>query len=337
MREPVIRIYEPGKKPTKFIPSTKDHPLIDEIASGENLFANSDQSSDTVLNNYLRGNPFLYNPKTDNVVVSSLEDFIIKAKKEEMAFGDVIRNPKFSPKQRKKIIKKAFISWKKEYTEKKNQTFKENDKVIEVIGDISYLEYTIKAKLLLIFIFILLLFLVVTDSALWELIKQKTFGYTIYMSITQMYGKMNWLKIVGNVGVYACLVLIFYSSIYSFIIKDFRKNYKLAQAFLTNSEVSISRDFKKKYNKAKRYYLKRINNKKYPFFPPLNIEEVQEGKMNITIFNEICKATIDRAYVVKKSKPYFSALNNILKFLGYGCAIIIVALSLYSIIINIFS
>ncbi len=337
MREPVIRIFEPGSKPKKYKQSDKDHPMIDEVATSEFMFPNMDSSSDTVLNNYLRGNPFLYNPKTDTVVVNSLEDFIIKAKKEEIAFGDVLRNPKYSPHRRKRIIKTAFKNWKNEYNQKKNQTFKENDKVIEVIGDISYLEYSWKAKLVLLITFIVLLFLAVTDSALWNLIKQGTFGYTIYSSLVQMYTNMYWLKIVGNVGVYLCLFLIFYSSIYSYVIKDFRKNYKLAQSFLTNSEASISRDFKKKYNKARRYYLKRINNKKYPYFPPLGIEEVQEGKMNITIFNEICKVTIDRAYVVKRSKPYFSAVNTTLRFLGYGCALVLVVMSLYNIIINIFS
>ena len=51
-----------------------------------------------------------------------------------------------------------------------------------------------------------------------------------------MYQNFSWLKIVGNVGIYISLTLIFYSTIYSFIIKDFRKNYKLAQDFLTSSE-----------------------------------------------------------------------------------------------------
>lgn len=337
MKQPVIRVFEPGSKPTKYKQTEKDHPLIDEIAASEFMFPNRDMNSDSMLNNYLRGNPFLYNPTIDNVAVSSIEDFIIKTKREEMAFGDVLRNPKYTPRQRKKIINKAFKNWKDEYTLKKNKTFKENDKVIEVIGDISYLEYSWKAKLILLITFVVLLFLVITDSAIWNIIKQGSLGYSIYTSIVEMYVKMNWLKIVGNVGIYLCLVLIFYSSIYSFVIKDFRKNYKLAQDFLTNSEVSISREFKKKYNKARRYYLKRIDNKKYPFFPPLGIEEVQEGKMNITIFNEICKVTIDRAYIVKKSKPYFSAFNAALRFLGYASAVIIVALSLYSIVLSIFS
>lgn len=336
MRAQDLRIFEPNRK-NKYKISDKEHPLIDEISSGEEMFKNVDVNSDTVLYNFLRSNPFLYNPETTSVVVDTIEDFLIKTKKDEIALGDILRNPKYTPKQRKKIIKGAFKNWYKDYNVKKNKTFKENDKVIQVIGEISYLEYTWKSKLLLLVTFLVLLFLVITDSIIWNNLKETSFGYTMYKSITQMYQNFSWLKIVGNVGIYISLTLIFYSTIYSFIIKDFRKNYKLAQDFLTSSEVSISREFKKKFRKARNYYIKRVDDKKYPFFPPLDIAEVQEGKMNITIFNEICNATIDRAYIVKKSKPYITALNSTLRFSSYASALVVLALSIYTIVVNIFS
>lgn len=335
-KEPVIKIYELNKG-NKFKETNKEHPLLDEITSTEFAFANHNLTGESLLTNYLHTNPFLYNPETTDVVVHSIEDFMIEVKREKMAFGDVLRNPKFKPKQRKKIIKRAFKKWRKDYLQKKNQTFKENDKVVEIIGELEFSESSLKTKLLIGLVFVLLMFLVITDSLVWNVLKEGSFGYVIYKSITLMYEKMMWLKIVGNLGIYLTLILIFHSSIYAFIIKDFKKNYKLAQAFLNNSEKTISREFNKKYKKARRYYLKRINNKKYPFFPPLNIEEVQEGKMNIKIFNEICKATIDRAYVVKKSKPYINSFKMLLQITGFVSAGIIVVMTLYNVILNIFS
>lgn len=332
--EPVVKVYELNKN--KFQLSKKEHPLLDEIASADITFSKNDLTGESVYTNYLYTNPFLYNPDTTDVVVHSIEDFMVDIKNEKIAFGDVIRNPRFKPKQRKKIIKKAFKSWKEDYLFKKNQTFKENDKVVEIIGELKFFEYSWKTKLIIALVFLFLLFLVVTDSFIWNQLKQFNVGYIVYKSITTMYEKTSWLKIVGNVGIYVNLVLIFYSSIYAFIIRDFKNNYKLAQSFLNSSEKTISREFKRKFKKAKNYYLKRVNNNKYPFFPPLSIEEVQEGKMNITIFNEICKATIDRAYVVKKTKPYIKALNVILQFSGYACLGIILSMSIYNIILNIF-
>src|SRR5690606_32470412 len=119
---------------------------------------------------------------------------------------DVVRNPKYSPHQRKKIINKAFKNWRKEYLVKKNQTFKENDKVVEIIGEISYLDYSWKTKLIIGLIFVLLLFLVVTDSLIWNLIKQGSFGYLFYNSLVMMYENMNWLKLLGNIGIYLSLI-----------------------------------------------------------------------------------------------------------------------------------
>ena len=59
--------------------------------------------------------------------------------------------------------------------------------------------------------------------------------------------------------------------------------------------------------------------------------------MNIKIFNEICKATIDRAYVVKKSKPYINSFKMLLQITGFVSAGIIVVMTLYNVILNIFS
>lgn len=336
MKDGKIQVYEPGKKPNRFKVSTKDHPLIDEMGAAEELFK-SDLSGESALQNYLHSNPFLYNPELNPLIVYSIEDFIVHYKYEKYALGDVIRNPKFTIRQRKKIVKRSFGDWKKEYNLKKNKAFKENDKVIEVIGDVTYIEYTFIQKILLLLVFIGLLFLVVTDSLIWSWIKTGGFGYNIYQTIYNMYIDMPWLKIVGNVGIYLSLLLIFFSIIYTIIIKDFRKNYALAQSFLTNSESSISRDFNKKYKKARRYYLKRVDNVKHPYFPPLEMEEVQEGKMNITIFKDICDSIIDRAYKIKKMKPYIVFLKKIIEYSTYASAITVLALSLYSMVLKIFN
>ena len=47
-----------------------------------------------------------------------------------------------------------------------------------------------------------------------ERIKEGSFGYVIYKSITLMY-ENDVVKIVGNLGIYLTLILIFHSSIYA--------------------------------------------------------------------------------------------------------------------------
>jgi len=328
-KEPTIQIFELDNASLKKVES--EHPLIEEISQTEYRF-----TEDATHVNYLEGNPFLYDPVITNKLVSSLEDFLIEVDDEKIAFGDVLRNPKFKPRKRYKIVRKTFKAWKKDYQIKKKQAFSENEKVVQIIGELSYLNYSWKLKLAIYLIFILMLFLVVTDSTLWLFLKGKSFGYLVYKSLNTMYQNKSYLKIVGNFGIYITLILIIYSSIYSFVIRNFQKNYKIAKSFLNNSERTINKEFKRKYTKAKRYYLKRINSKKYPFFPPLRIEEVQEGKMSIKIFNDICKVTIDRAYRIKKTKPILKFLNILLQSLGFACFIVILAMSIYNIFLNIF-
>mgnify|MGYP000872857325 CR=1 FL=1 len=333
---PKIQVYEPGKN-NKFVKSTSDHPHLDEIGPAVNLFeANGVVQNDSAQTAFLRGNPFLYNSKTSPYQAFSIEDYLIKIKKEEIAFGDVVRNPRFSTYKRRRIVKRAFKTWNNDYLFKKKTTFKENEKVVEIIGEINYLKFPTKLKIILYCMFALLLFLVGTKSFLWGKMIHGNFGYHVNSTLIKMWSSKYYMVIVANISIYLTLLLIFFSTIYTFIIKDFRRNYHLAQNFLENSEVTISRDYQKKYRRARLYYLKNINKKKRPYFPPLDISEVEEGEVNIQIFNDICQATINRAYFVKKSKPYLIAVKNILVYLSMGGSIFVIVMTLYYLVISFF-
>jgi len=335
---PKITVYEPSAtKSNKYVKRNDQHPNISDFGASENRFENDGVvSSDSARNVFLRGNPFLYNPNSAAYKATSLEEYLISVDKVEIAFGDVIRNPVFGPKKRKKIIKNAFKAWDKEYNKLKNTAFKESDKVVEVIGEVNYLSFSIKMKVLMMFLFTLLLFIMGTTSAIWERISTSSIGYYINQTLVSMFTGAVWLNVLGNITIYIILILIFYSSLYSIISNDFKRNYKLAQSFLTRSEKTISNNYKRKFKNARKYYYSLINRQKNPFFAPLAIEEVEEGQVNITIFNNICKMTIDRAYMLKKSRPYIIAIK---KFLVFGSIIgsaTLCLFSLYHIIINLF-
>jgi len=57
---------------------------------------------------FLKGNPFLYDPLNSPYIVSSIEDYRIKYKKNYQAFGHLIRNATYSRYRRRRIAKKAF-------------------------------------------------------------------------------------------------------------------------------------------------------------------------------------------------------------------------------------
>lgn len=292
--------------------------------------------ADPLKTEYLRTNPFLYNPEKAKFPIFSIEDFLIKVGKEEMAFGDAIRNSEFSLLKRRRIVKKAFRTWNKSYSMAKTATFSESDKMVEVIGEVSALKFSWKLKLILCLLFVLTLFLSEINSYLWQSFALTRFGNYFHNVLFNMYSENIWLKTVGNLTVYIILFTIFYSSFYSMISRDFSRNYRLAQKYLDSSERSISRSYKKRWKNARRYYLKALRSYKTPYFPPLNIEEIQEGELNIDVFKQICQVLVDRAYKYKKSKPVLNVLKTVLMFLSISGSGTILVFTVFNMILSIF-
>lgn len=293
-------------------------------------------NADPVKTSFLRGNPFMYNPETALYKITSLEEYLIPVKKSEIAFGDAIRNPQLSESKRKKLIKKAFKIWNKDYLKQKAIAFTENDKIVEVIGEVSYLKFSWKSRILLYALFVFSLLMMGVNSRIWEFFARSGIGTYFHNLLLDLYQRFGWLKTIGSFSIYIILLSIFYASVYSIISRDFAKNYRLAQSYLDRSEKTISRSYRSRWKKARKYYLSFIRKKNNLYFPPLEISSVQEGQVNIAIFKEICQVLVDRAYKFKKSKPFIIAFRNIFIFLSIGLAATLFAFLIYGLILFIF-
>ncbi|HEY8395681.1 MAG TPA: hypothetical protein VIK96_02790 [Bacilli bacterium] len=283
---------------------------------------------------FLSTNPFLYNPENAQIIVYSIEDFLIKVGKQDALFGDAIRNPVIPISKRKRIIKKTFKTWKKNYIKEKKLTFTEGGKIVDVLGEVSVLKFSWKYRLLLFLLFGLTVLLVGIDSYLWEEFALTGIGNYFYNLLAGMYEGSSWLRSVGNFSIYVILFSIFYASIYTLISDDFLKNYKLTESFLDNSEKNIDRSFKKRWRTARKYYLRALKNIRK--VPPLGIEEVQEGQVNIDVFKQVCQVLVDRAYKYKKAKPVI----NVLKFLLLALSVLgsgtVLLFTIFQMILSIF-
>ena len=91
------------KTEPKYYVFDKDRKELVEVASEND---NYQMNNDANKYPFLKTNPFLYNPETAPLVVYSIEDFSITVKKQELVFGDVIRDPNIPLAKRKRIIKK---------------------------------------------------------------------------------------------------------------------------------------------------------------------------------------------------------------------------------------
>jgi len=279
----------------------------------------------------LRGNPFLYKDNR-NSEIYSIEDFLVVYKRKEILLGEVIRNNNYPLKTRKRIFKKAFKLWYKDYTKKKNQTFRENFRTIEVIKGIGNVKFPVLMELAIWIMFIAMIFIIGIDSQLWNNISSGNFGLFLQTALNSMYNSSPWLKTIGYATVYILMVLIVYSLFFHTVIKDYKRYYQKSRCYLDDSENQINRDFKKKRKKVYKYY-KRNLKKNNPYFPPLSIKEVQEGEVNIATFNTISKATVNKSYRLMKFEPILKYIKKILLFLCIGGFLFVYGYSIISVII----
>lgn len=319
------------KTEPKYYVFDKDRKELVEVASEND---NYQMNNDANKYPFLKTNPFLYNPETAPLVVYSIEDFSITVKKRELVFGDVIRDPNIPLAKRKRIIKKAFKTWKKSYNKEKKLTFSEGDKIVDVLGEVSVLKFSWKYKLILGLSFCLTVLLSRIESLLWEKFSLTGFGNYLHQLLSQMFSGRSWLRGVGNLTVYTLLFAILFVLIANMISKEYLRNYRLTETFLSVSEKNIDRSFKKRWRQARKYYLRALKNIRK--VPPLAIGAVQEGQVNIQLFREACQVLIDRAYKYKKAKPFISAFKFILLSLGVLGTGTILAFTFYEMILSLF-
>ncbi|HNZ50403.1 MAG TPA: hypothetical protein PLO88_01675 [Bacilli bacterium] len=290
---------------------------------------------DTAKTQFLRTNPFMYNSKTSAYPITSIEEYLVKVRKSEFALGDIVRNPDLSKTKKRRLVKRAFKNWNKDYNTQKSRAFSDSDKTMEVIGGVNFMKISFATKLVMMVLFLLMIFIVSLNSYLWMKIAQTNFGFRLRQNVMDLFNTTAWLKMLANLTIYVLVMFMFYATIYSMVSKDFVRNHKMAINYLKKSEKAISRAYKKKFKKAKTYYLKMIGSKKRSH-PPLDIKKVEEGQINITTFDNIRKVTVDRAYTLKKHRPLYVGLKNIFLLLSFGGSLTVVGYALYKIVVSLF-
>lgn len=320
---PRIQIYEPVGN--DYVKSTDEHPLAEEVSPGINHQFIDDLA---LRNEFLRGNPFFYNSLNASVKVHSVEDYLIKYKRREIAFGDVIHNEDVRFFMKKRIVKKHFKIWHKGFMKEQKVVTKKNMNIVEVIGGIEYLGIKWLYKLLMMFGFVLLLIIMNPKSQLMNLFASRKFGRTIQNSIINSFTSTSWIQIVGNISLYMLLVLILYSSIHNSILKDYTKSYGFAKNTLERSKNQIRKDHKKKYKSVRKYYIKNINKKKI-LFPPFKIEDIQQGKVNFEYFEDVTTKIVDRANKLKKTRWIYISTKTLLTVLSLAGGTTVLVFILY--------
>lgn len=100
---------------------------VEEYINKENLnvqnsnnieYKTIDIEKETKRNSVLLGNPFLYSASFSELGITSIEDYYVKYKRENVHFGDIVRSPDLRGGKKKKIVKRIFEMWKLDYINK---------------------------------------------------------------------------------------------------------------------------------------------------------------------------------------------------------------------------
>ncbi|MDD2492801.1 MAG: hypothetical protein RBR48_00265 [Bacilli bacterium] len=280
---------------------------------------------------FLKGNPFLYNPLNSPYIVSSIEDYRIKYKKDYQAFGYLIRNATYSRYRRRRIAKKTFVFWEKDIKKAQETRVIESTSVIETSGDIKVKRFSGKFKLLLWLMLILLIFIACLTNGLFT----KTFGGNFFVQmenlLTNGFIENNWMKVIMNVTLYLIIVTLIYARYYNINIQDFKKITNCAHYMLERNTRILDKEYEKKIKKAKKYYTTSVLKKNYTFAPyAMNL--VCEGKIGNQTLDTISQAVIEKSSNFKKKKFWVLLIKNLLMLLSIIGTLLVVVYVIYEVI-----
>lgn len=280
---------------------------------------------------FLKGNPFLYNPLNSPYIITSIEDYRIKYKKDYQAFGYLIRNATYSRYRRRRIAKKTFAYWEKDLKKAQETRVIESNSVIETSGDIKIKRFSTKFKLLLWFMLIILIFI----SSLANGLLVKTFGSNFFVQMENLLSNgfllNSWIKIILDISLYLIIITLLYARYYNMNIQDFKRITDCAHFMLEKNTRLLEKEYEKKIKKAKTYYITNVLRKNYTFTPyAMNL--VCEGKIGNQTLEAISQAIIDKSSNFKKKKFWFTFSRNLLILLSIIGTLSVVVYVIYEVI-----
>lgn len=282
---------------------------------------------------FLKGNPFLYNPLNSPYIVSSIEDYQIKYKKDYKTFGSLVRNATFSRGRRKRIARKAFDFWDNDIKKAQEARVTTGASVIETSGNIKVKKFSVKIKLLLWLMLTILILINYLGNGFFV----RTFGGDFFALMKSLintgFSTNSWLKIIMNITLYVIIITLIYAKYFNINIQDFKRITDSAHSMLDKNTRILDREYEKKIKKTEKYYVTNIYKKNYTF-PPYLMNMVCEGKIGNQTLDKISQEVIDKSSNFKKKKFWFQLFKNLLVLLSIIGTLLVIVYVVYEVVKN---
>lgn len=302
--------------------------VYDPYNNSSEINVHKESVDESVKKVFLRGNPFLYNSNYDYLKISSIDEYYVKFKGEEVTFGEVVHSHEYGGFRKKRFVKKTLKKWKKDYLIQRNRIVEENLGAVELIGEIKFLKFRTSMKIVLLLVLFLIMFISFISTGKYIASNSTDFIFNLSKIVVNGFNKYPFIRMINSISIYLLSITLLYSFLYSTISNDFKRIYNLSKKFLKNTQNHISRDYKKKYKKVRKFYLKKISMKKV-IYPGYDIKLVGEGKNNLEVFEEISKSTVVKARRFKNTKLIYIITKYILVLLSLISSLIVIIYIIY--------
>jgi len=283
------------------------------------------------LDHYLKGNPFSHNLNESEFKVNTIEEYYVKDKDEYILLSDLMRSGQYSRRQKRKILKRNFNEWIKSYNKEKYESVKVAESTFTMIGKISFPRFGFIKQILFVMMFVVMISIVYHENNLVIRLFRPKVGNIVHNSLNSFFANYQWAQIAINISLYAIIVGILVLKFIDTVQNEYRKNYYRTQKMLKNAKNILNRDFRRKSQRARRYYLAKVLNKPDKY-PPLRMDQVGESRMTLQRFNNVSKQVVVSGAKIKRWNWLFVSLRFILIWTSLLGGIGLLVLTIYQII-----
>lgn len=222
---------------------------------------------------YLKGNPFFHHLKQSPVSVDSIEEYYCTYKKNYISIEELVRYAEYKPRIKRKILKKNFAVWKKNYLNEKKHVFKGIDQTFTMLQELDMKESRLLKRLGYILLFVFLGMIHFNQIGVYELFFGSTNASRMQNAYSDIAGSLVFIPIVISIVFYSLFGWILIAHSTDAIQKKYRVDQVYGKSLIEGSKSTLDKEFSKRYKKVFNYYMKRVitNAKRNP---PLKMDKV---------------------------------------------------------------
>lgn len=279
-----------------------------------------DEQKRLIANQAILRNPFFFDNFEGNKYVTSIEDFIVKFKKDDYKFGDLIRKGVLPKRKVKKAIKLNFKTWKESIDQRlDNDLVNGTDQLTKAQGENILVVKVKKFKFIMAFIALVLCGILLSEIPLGQ---DRTF-----------LGPRSPIELfIINLVIPLTIGATILGTVLNKTNKNHLKINKYSKKQYSKRLSSLRREFNKKYSNTYNYYRNAYSKgfKK----PPLPIEKTAIGESKFKEIEKVVDQANTRIYKQEKKQGGYKLVRFLVNTITLLCFLFTVGDLIYGVVMS---